>query len=176
MAQLNELKRMQQLAGLITESQLNEEVKSVDQALDNSKVQAAGEKLAQDSALLQKGIDQLSKLGIDKNILIKAAQAHSSGKDVGNIVDDKIEIATEKVNELSGSKDAGNLMAGLGAVLGGLSIAGGGLPLLVGAVILGLAGAGAATIGGMKDYKSQQQESIEQAVNEALAKFRRTGK
>jgi len=173
MAQLiNEAKRFKKLAGLINESQLNEEVKSVDQALDNSKVQAAGEKLAQDPALLQKGIDQLSKLGIDKNTLMKAAQAHSSGKDVGNIIDDKIETATEKVNEL---ESPGNLLAGLGAVLGGLSLAGGGLPLLAGAVILALAGAGTATVNSMGAFKKQQsqKESIESTVNEALAKFRK---
>ena len=151
---INEAKRMQQLAGIISESQLNEkEVKSVDQALDTSKAQSAGEELAKNPSLLQKGIDQLSKLGIDKNTLIKAAQAHSSGKDVGSIIDDKIETATEKVNEISASMDAGNKLAGLGVVLTGLSLAGGGLPLLAGAVILGLAGAGLATVGSMTSKK-----------------------
>ena len=103
---------------------------------------------------------------------MKAAQAYSSGKDVGNIVDDKIETATEKVNELD---SPGNLLAGLGAVLGGLSLAGGGLPLLAGAVIIGLVGAGVATVDGMSAFKKQQsqKESIEQAVNEALRKFRK---
>jgi len=175
--QINEIKRMQQLAGVINESQLNEEeVKSVDQVLDTPKTQEISKKLSQDPALLQKSIDQLAKLGIDKNTLMKAAQAHSSGKDVGTIIDDKVETAIEKVNEASGFTDAGKMISGLAVGLTGLSLVGG-LPVLAGAVILALIGAGVAAVGSKIDYKQQQAQNesldIEEVVNEALKAVRK---
>ena len=101
MAQLiKEAKRMQQLAGIINESQLNEEeIKSVDQALNNPKVQAASEKLMQDPALLQKAIGELTKLGIDKNTLVKAAQSYKAGQSVDNIIEPKVEKITTTLKE-----------------------------------------------------------------------------
>jgi len=156
---INEAKRMQQLAGLITESQLNEEVKSVDQALDNSKVQAVGEKLAQNPALLQKAMGELSKLGIDKNTLVKAAQAYKAGQSVDSIIEPKITAATEKINEISFDDDTipnVKRAGGFGAILGamGAGLAGSspsGIAMLAGAVILGLIGAGLATLFSIKE-------------------------
>jgi len=176
--QINEIKRMQQLAGVINESQLNEEeIKSVDQVLDTPKTQEISKKLSQDPALLQKSIDQLSKLGIDKNTLMKAAQAYSSGKDVGNIIDDKVETAVEKVNEASGFTDGGKILTGVAAGLSGLSLVGG-LPFLVAAVIIGLVGTGAAIVGSRIDYKQQQRaeslDQLDEVVDKVLAKLRST--
>jgi predicted metalloprotease len=154
-----------------------EEIKSVDQVLDTPKTQEISKKLSQDPALLQKSIDQLSKLGIDKNTLMKAAQAHSSGKDVGNIIDDKVETAVEKVNEASGFTDGGKILTGLAAGLTGLSLVGG-LPVLAAAVILALVGAGAAVVGSKIDYKQQQQaesfDQLDEIVDKVLAKLRNT--
>ena len=155
-----------------------EEIKSVDQVLDTPKTQEISKKLSQDPALLQKSIDQLSKLGIDKNTLMKAAQAHSSGKDVGSIIDDKVETAVEKVNEASGFTDAGKMLTGLSAGLTGLSLVGG-LPVLAGAVILALIGAGAAVVGSKIDYKQQRPQAesldnLDEVVDKVLAKLRST--
>ena len=155
MAQLiNEAKRFQKLAGIITESQLNEEeAKSVDQVLDNSKVQAAGEKLAQDPALLQKVMGELAKLGIDKNTLVKAAQAHKAGQSVDNIIKPKVAAASEKLNEiskdtLSNMKGFGGMGTFIGTMMGGMiGNHPSGIAMLAGAVVLGLIGAGLAALG-----------------------------
>lgn len=161
MAQLiKEAKRMQQLAGIINESQLNEEeIKSVDQALNNPKVQAASEKLMQDPALLQKAIGELTKLGIDKNTLVKAAQSYKAGQSVDNIIEPKVEKITTTLKEeerfshpdlspedlKAAGKGGAKVGGALGAVVG---LLGGGIigtaafpAALVTAAILGALGA-----------------------------------
>jgi hypothetical protein len=133
-----EFRRMQKLAGIINENETN----IVEPVLDNSKVQSVGKELTNDPALLQKAMEKLNKLGIDKATIEKAAQAYSSGQEVGNIIDDKIIDASEKLNEdwkgalggLVGGGMLGTLMAG---TLGNAPDA---IAMLVGAVIVGLAG------------------------------------
>jgi macrodomain Ter protein organizer (MatP/YcbG family) len=155
-----EFRRMQKLAGLITENQYKYLVKettekaSVEKIIDNSNVQTASEKLAQDPALLKKAMEELSKLGIDKNTLVKAAQAHNAGKSVDTIIDQsKIEKASSALTELESPEDilkrdkkGGAKFGGaLGAILGFSSLALIGpiaLPgALIAAVVVGAIGA-----------------------------------
>ena len=172
MAQLiNEAKRMQKLAGIITESQLNEvEEASVDKALDNSKVQAASEKLAQDPALLQKAIGELSKLGIDKNTLVKAAQAHTAGKSVDGIIDSsKIEKASSALTELetpediskSGKIGGAKIGGALGAILGlgmvGIVSTAAFPAALLAGIVVGAIGALKGASVGKKDAESSEE-------------------
>lgn len=169
---IQEAKRFQKLAGIITEAELNEEVKSVDQALDNSKVQTASEKLAQDPSLLQKAIGELAKLGIDKNTLVKAAQAHKAGQSVDNIIEPKVEKASVALKEADFShpdispeelkaagKGGAKVGGALGAVVGllGVGIIGtAAFPLaLVTAAVLGALGAAQGSISAKRDIYNQ---------------------
>ena len=164
---------------------LNEEVKSVDQALDNSKVQAASEKLAQDPALLQKAIGELTKLGIDKNTLVKAAQAHKAGQSVDNILEPKIEKASatlkeeeeeftpdEKSQIKAAGKGGAKVGGALGAIVGflGVGIIGpAALPLaLVTAAVLGALGAAAGRATAKGDTKNNIQQSPERRARELI--------
>jgi outer membrane lipoprotein SlyB len=119
---------------------------SVDKALDNATVKAAGEKLAADPAKLQQALKQAKEMGVDVQALKQAAQAFAAGKSVDAIVGDEVDTLKSTLHE---EESATSFGAKAGGVIGGVVglFAGAGtaivIPaLLVGALIFGLAGAG----------------------------------
>jgi hypothetical protein len=131
-----------------TNSQMLDEAASdsVDKALDNAKVKAAGEELAADPAKLQQALKQAKEMGVDLQALKQAAQAFASGKSVDAIVSDEVDALKSTLTE---EESATSFGAKAGGAIGGMVglFAGAGSPivipaLLVGALIFGLVGAG----------------------------------
>jgi len=135
---INEVKRMQLLAGLITESQLNEE----DNAATEEKVQDTVEKAinsSQSQATLQKMASQLSDE--DKQRIMKFMSSVNESADGGGEPD--LEDVTKKLMSLAENRSDGKHL--LGQVIYGAPVAamGAGLiqGMLVGGGAVGLAAA-----------------------------------
>jgi hypothetical protein len=135
---INEVKRMQLLAGLITESQLNEE----DNAAEEEKVQDSVEKAinsSQSQATLQKMADQLSDE--DKQRIMKFMSSVNESADEGGEPD--LEDVTKKLMSLAENRSDGKHL--LGQVVYGAPVAAMGVGLikgiLAGGAAVGLAAA-----------------------------------
>jgi len=187
-----EFLKMQKLAGVITESQYNHklnlvenEIVNADQALKNSKIQAAGEKLASDPTLLQKAIKDLEKLNIDKATLEKIAQAYKAGKDISNAIDSETKNTVNKLDEIDSPEKYATKQGLGGAAIGGLTsgaigsilptFAGGSdlstpqgmIAAAISAVVLGIAGA----VGGYKAAKKSAEDDYKYKALKLMKQF-----
>ena len=187
-----EFLKMQKLAGVITEAQYNQKkslienkIINADQALKNSEIQAAGEKLADNPTLLQKAIKDLEKLNINKATLEKIAQAYKNGKDISNTIDDETKNIVNKLDEIDSPEKYSTKQGLQGAALGGLTsgVVGGLLPTLtagqdlstpqtmiaaaISAVVLGIAGA----IGGYKAAKKSAEDDYKYKALKLIKQF-----
>ncbi len=131
-----------------TNSQMLDEATSdsVDKALDNAKVKAAGEELASDPVKLKQALKQAKEMGVDLQALKQAAQAFAAGKSVDTIVSDEVDALKSTLTEEESATSFGAKAGGvIGGVIGLFAGAGTAIvipALLVGALIFGLAGAG----------------------------------
>ena len=83
---LNEIRRIQQLAGILKENEeLTGEI-NVDSVINSPEVIAISKKLENNIDVLKSTVSQLKKMGIDTKVLDQAADAHLDHKNVNSII------------------------------------------------------------------------------------------